>query len=168
MVEPLAVLLLPSRLEDFEFEAHARGLLAIARVLALEPARFRTPRLLREAAPVRTAKRLRFPGEPRLFVLYHPAQYRLARALCARYEHAELWYLAAHDTPAGVSSRGQEDELDELDQLASARATERRLIAGPDELAEAEEALRRRLGELGIFSHRPFIPGARVERRSGP
>ncbi len=37
MSEPLAVLLLPCKLEQFELAKHARGLLSIPRVLALEP-----------------------------------------------------------------------------------------------------------------------------------
>ena len=56
--DSLAVLLLPSKLEGFELEAHARGLLSIPRVIALEPSRFRTPRLLRNAVGMRQARRL--------------------------------------------------------------------------------------------------------------
>ena len=39
------------------------------------------------------ARRLRFPGEPRVFVLYRPRQYPLARALLGVHEPAELWYV---------------------------------------------------------------------------
>jgi len=135
--EPIAVLLLESELEQLESGAHVRDLLTIPRVIALEPSRFRTPRLLRDAAPVRQAKRLRFPGEPRVIVLYHPVQYLLARALCARYAGAEL------------------------DRLACERATPLRII---DRDGEADGQLRARLRELGIISQRPFVPWARIER----
>ena len=142
--EPIAVLLLESELEQLESGAHVRDLLTIPRVIALEPSRFRTPRLLRDAAPVRQAKRLRFPGEPRVIVLYHPVQYLLARALCARYAGAELWYARP-----------------EPDRLACERATPLRII---DRDGEADGQLRARLRELGIISQRPFVPWARIER----
>src|SRR5437660_3523605 len=83
--EPLGALLLPCRLEEFEFVDHARSLLAIPRVLALEPRRVRPPGRFAEGQAVRQARRLKLPGEPRLVVLYDPAQYALGRAICARY-----------------------------------------------------------------------------------
>jgi hypothetical protein len=154
--EPLAVLLLPRALESFELAGHARELLAIPRVIALEPSRFRTPRLLRDAAPLRSARRLRFPGLPRVFVLYHPAQYRLARAMLGRYDGAELWYVCDEPVPHG--------DLAELDQLARERAGPGRLLA-PDPASAAPGApLRARLQELGIISPHPFVPGGRISR----
>lgn len=78
--EPLAVLLLPRRVEEFELAAHAQDLLAIPRVVALEPSRARTRRLRRNTITALQARRLRFPGRPRVFVLYEPEQYPLARA----------------------------------------------------------------------------------------
>ncbi|MBV8431166.1 MAG: hypothetical protein JO244_08395 [Solirubrobacterales bacterium] len=158
VVEPLGVLLLPGRLEELEFAPHARELLDIPRVIALEPGRVRTPRFLRDAAPARQARRLRLPGEPRVVVLYHPLQYPLARSLCARYERSELWYLRCLD-PAG------DRDLTELDELAQARALEVRPITSPEERSAAEAALRQRLRELGIITHRPFFPDARIGRR---
>jgi hypothetical protein len=161
--EPLAVLLLPAKLEDFELAEHARELLSIPRVLALEPGRVSTPRWLRESAPLRAARRLRLPGEPLVFVLYHPAQYSLARALCARYAKSELWYFRPE--PASMVAGDPEDELAELDQLAVARAGEARVVSQTAEAAELREPLRLRLRELEIISHRPFVPGARVQAR---
>ncbi len=155
MTEPLAVLLLPAKLEDFELAAHARDLLRIPRVLALEPSRFRTPRLLRDAVPLRSARRLRFPGEPRMLVLYHPRQYPLARALGGRYEHAELWYL--RPDPAQLTA-----ELAELDELAVDRAGAARVI---DPTAPPAE-LRERLLELGIISARAFVPQRETPRKA--
>lgn len=154
--EPLAVLLLPVAVENFELADHARELLAIPRVIALEPSRIRTPRLLRDAAPLRSARRLRFPGLPRVFVLYHAAQYRLARAMLARYTEAELWYVC--DEAASL------DDLAELDQLARERATPARLLAPDPASAVPGAPLRLRLQELGIISPHPFVPGGRIGR----
>ena len=153
MSERLGVLLLPSKLEDFALADHGRRLLEIPRVVALEPSKFRVPAFLREAAPLRQARRMRLPGDPRVFVLYHPAQYRLARAFRSRYEQSELWYLRALDE--GELREGS--ELSELDQLAQERAEETRVITQPEHLTEAEEALRLRLRALEVISHRPFV-----------
>jgi hypothetical protein len=155
--EPLGILLLPCQLDEFELAQHARELLAIPRVVAVEPPSRRTPSFLRDLLPVRQAKRLRFPGEPRVLVLYGPAQYPLARALIGRYEGSELWYIdrGAGETP--VDSGYPQEELIELDRLARARA---RQTIGP-----ADDALRHRLRELEIISPRPFVPWARIETR---
>lgn len=161
MSEPLAVLLLPARLEEFELAGHARELLAIPRVIALEPGRFRTPRFLREAAAERGARRLRLPGEPRLLVLYHPYQYPLARALSARYEKAELWYVRPDLGQIGGDDSG--DELADLDRLARERATDARVVSHTVPHDELRELLRLRLVELEVISHRPFVPGARID-----
>jgi hypothetical protein len=158
--EPLALLLLPSKLDEFELGDHARNLLRIPRVLALEPGRLRTPRLLRQSAPVRAAKRISLPGEPRVIVLYRPEQYPLARALSARYQDAELWYIRPDPSALVVEARSA--ELLDLDRLAAERAGAARLgVQGP-ELSEVEERLLIRLRELEVISSRPFVPGARV------
>jgi hypothetical protein len=159
VTESLALLLLPAALEQFPLSDHARKLLAIPRVVALEPPRHRTPRWLRDTIPARQVRRLRLPGEPRVIVLYDPAQYPLARGLCARYERAELWYLR------GDIDVAEDDEWADLDQLAQQRAVETRSIGSAEALTDAEEALRRRLVELEIISHRPFVPGARIGGR---
>lgn len=153
--EPLGVLLLPAKLEeDFPLAEHARELFQIPRVIALEASRHRPPRLLRDAAPLRQARRLRLPGVPRVLVLYQPEQYRLARALLARYDQAELWYVRPGDAT-------QDDpDLAELDRLAVERAGEDRLLAPELGSAEPGGPLRVRMQELQIISHRPFVPGA--------
>jgi hypothetical protein len=170
VTEPLAVLLLPSRLEDFELEAQARDLLQIPRVIAIEPSPHRTPKFLRESAPLRQARRLRFPGEPRVIVLYHPGQYPLARALCARHEHAELWYLRGDPTGLAASLGYSREELLELDELACARAGMSPIETGGAVTADinpdvVNESLRARLRELEVISARPFVPGARINTR---
>lgn len=157
--EPLALLLLPSELEQFELEAHARDLLQIPRVIALEPPKRRTPRWLRETIPARQVKRMRLPGEPRVIVLYHPAQYPLARALCATHE-SELWYVRPDPATLVGDSTFSQDDLLELDRLASERGSHDRTDGGL-----AGEPLRIRLRELEIITHRPFVPGAHIRYR---
>ena len=160
MEEPLGLLLLPARLEEFELAGHARDLLSIPRVIALEPGRMRTPRFLRDSAPLRTARRLRFPGEPRLIVVYDPRQYPLARALLGRYKRTELWYVRSDPVDPGIADDG---ELDELDGLARERAT---AVLTPSGDAEGWAApLRLRMRELEIINPRAFVPGARIRGR---
>lgn len=157
VVEPLGILLLPCRLEDFELADHARDLLSIPRVVAVEPPRRRTPRFLRDSLPARQARRLRFPGQPRVLVLYHPTQYPLARALLARHEAVELWYIGRDGVQVTDAPDYDREELTDLDQLARARARQT--------IAPGDDALRYRLRELEVISPRPFVPGARIQTR---
>ena len=165
--DSLAVLLLPGKLEGIALEAHARDLLSIPRVIALEPSRIRPPRYLRDAISLRQARRLRFPGQPRLLLLYHPAQYPLARALCARYEDLELWYVSPgrQDQPDQPAA-GQPDPGEAaLDVLARERA---RQVLPVTEAGVVDDApLRERLRELDVINPRAFLPGARTARDSG-
>ena len=163
--EPLAVLLLPGRLEGLELEAHARDLLSIPRVIALEPSRIRPPRFLRDAISLRQARRLRLPGQPRLLLLYHPAQYPLARALCARYEDLELWYLSPGrpdrpDPPAADQAHAREAALDVL-----ARERARQVLPVTEAGGVDDAPLRERLRELDVINPHAFIPGARPRPR---
>ena len=160
--DPLAVLLLPGSLEGLALEAHARDLLSIPRVVALEPSRVRPGRSLREAVSLRQAHRLRFPGRPRLLVLYHPAQYPLARALCARHEDLELWYIPPGRTALETPDQSRVDELLVLDELARERATQVLTAAGG---IVDSGPLRARLRELDVINPHAFIPGARPRPR---
>ena len=160
--EPLAVLLLPGRLEGFELEAHARDLLSIPRVVALEPPRIRPARALRDAVSVRQARRLRFPGQPRLLLLYHPAQYPLARALCARYQDLELWYIPPERETLEAADEAHPRELVAFDELARERATQ--VLVASEHYVD-DESLRVRLRELGVVNPRAFLPGARSQWR---
>jgi hypothetical protein len=163
--EPLGLLLLPCALEQFELEQHARGLLQIPRVVALEPGRVRTPSFIRDAAALRQAKRLKLPGTPRLVVLYHPIQYPLARALCGRYPDVELWYVRPDpDSLHDDGGYSRQDQLD-LDDLAVERATRPVDLGAAEVLAAQTASLRDRMSELGIISHRPFVPGGQMRRR---
>ena len=156
--DPLAVLLLPGRLEGLALEAHARDLLSIPRVVALEPSRVRPPRFLRDAVSLRQARRLRFPGRPRLLLLYHPAQYPLARALCACHENLELWYIPPGRRALETADQVQARELLVFDELARERA--RQVLTAAEGGVDAAP-LRARLRELDVINPHAFIPGAR-------
>ena len=161
MPDPLAILLLPERLEDFELGEHARDLLRAPRVIALEPPRVSWTRLARlpEAVAMRTAvrqaKRLKLPGEARVVIVYDPLQTLMALGLLARHPDAELWYLRSG---AGGSEAGPklERRIAELDDLARERAARKisleDLAPLPPERTwfEANELLLDRLEELEI------------------
>jgi len=156
VADALAVLLLPGKLEGLAREGHARDLLSIPRVVALEPSRMRAPGFLSDALCARQARRLRFPGRLRLLVLYHPAQYPLARALCAQYQGLELWYIPPERGTLGAADEAHASELVNLDEMASERAT-RVLTASAGDVSD--ESLRVRLRELGVINPRAFLPG---------
>jgi hypothetical protein len=161
--DPLAVLLLPGRLEGFALEAHARDLLSIPRVIAVEPSRVRPFRSLRDAVSLRQARRLRFPGRPRLLLLYHPAQYPLARALCARHDDLELWYVAPGRGALETADQAHARELLALDELTRERATQ--VLTVTEGGSVDSLALRARLRELDVISPYAFLPGARPRPR---
>ena len=158
----MAILLLPGPLEGFEREEHARSLLSIPRVVALEASRRRTPSWLRNAAPMRQARRLRLPGPLRVVVLYHPAQYPLARALCGQHDEAELWYLPPDR--AAVSGRNAEETQELLVRTRwPATASTRTLTETPGG-DSYDDPLRLRLRELEVISARAFVPEVRFSR----
>lgn len=166
--EPLGVLLLPVKLEEFELAAHARDLLEIPRVVALEPPRFRRRRafLGDDLTAVRQARRLRFPGKPGVVVLYDTRQYHLARALGAHHK-AEVWYVrrAKEDEgSSGLPSPDQQerpDDLTLLDQMACEVASGIIVPGKPQEARADNTPLRARMIELEIISTRPFVPWSR-------
>ena len=165
MAEPLTLLLLPRRLEEFELAAHVRDLLEIPRAIALEPPRVPTFGVLADIVTTRTARRLRLPGRPRAIVLYDPRQYRLARAFAARYPESELWYVRPERSALLVGGGGRREELLALDELAAERASNE-LVATPGADPRRQNApLRRRLVELEVISSRPFVPGAHIHYR---
>ncbi|HZU60805.1 MAG TPA: hypothetical protein VE983_07545 [Solirubrobacteraceae bacterium] len=162
--ESLGVLLLPSALEEFELAEHARDLLSIPRVVAVEPPRWRRRALLGDdMQALRHVRRLRFPGQPRVIVLYDPRQYHLARALCVTHQ-AELWYSRGHSLPATASMSEAEDMV-MLDQFASELASGTLSPGRGEDPRGDNEPLRRRLVELDVINARPFVPERRVGRR---
>ena len=158
----MAVLLLPGRLEGFEREEHARSLLGIPRVVALEASRRRTPRWLRNSVPARQARRLRLPGQLRVVVLYHPAQYPLARSLCALHQEAELWYLPPDRSTVRGRNAEETQELLVADTLARDRST--RALTETPAGDSYDDPLRVRLHELDVINARAFFPEARFAR----
>jgi hypothetical protein len=163
--DSMAVLLLPGRLDGFERADHARSLLAIPRVVALEASTRRTPAPLRNAAPLRQARRLRLPGRLSMVVLYHPAQYALARALCGHHEQAELWYLPPPRSDVSGRTAEETQELLVTDSLARDRSA-RTLIETPG-ADSYDDPLRLRLRELDVINARAFVPEARFSRGLG-
>jgi hypothetical protein len=160
--DSMAILLLPGPLEAFEREEHARSLLSIPRVVALEASPRRTPSWLRNALPMRQARRLRLPGVVRLVVLYHPAQYPLARALCARHEGAELWYLPPERPTVAGRNPAETQELLATDALARDRST--RTLTETPAGDSYDDDLRIRLRELDVINARAFVPEGRFTR----
>lgn len=158
------MLVLPSKLEESALAAHARDLLDIPRVVAVEPGRGGGGRLARsDAMIVRQARRLRFPGRPRVVVLFHPRQYRLSRALSARHE-AEIWYITGGPWEP-YQTEGEEADLRLFDQWAQEVAAGIVVATGSQAPRLDNEPLRARLVELQIISSKPFIPGARIRAR---
>lgn len=156
--------MLPAKLEESGLAAHARDLLDIPRVVALEPSRARGGRLARsDAMIIRQARRLRFPGKPRVLVLFHPRQYRLTRALAARHE-AEIWYVAGGPWEP-FETEGEEEDLRLFEQFAREVAAGIVVATGSQSPRIDNEPLRSRLVELQIISSKPFVPGARIRTR---
>ena len=110
---------------------------------------------MRDAAALRQARKLRFPGQPRLAVLYHPAQYPLARALMGQHD-VELWYIPpAGETIAGAD-RVESVDLRDFDELAREHAT--RVLTLDDDGQVPDEPLRARLLELDVINPHAFVP----------
>jgi hypothetical protein len=161
--DSMAILLLPGPLEGFERQEHARSLLSIPRVVALEASRWRTPSLLRNAAPMRQARRLRLPGRLRVVILYHPAQYPLALALCGQHDEAELWYLPPERSDVSGRNAEETQELLVSDSLARDRSVQTLTeTPGGDSY---DDPLRLRLRELEVISARAFVPEVRFSSR---
>jgi hypothetical protein len=160
--ESMAVLLLPGPLDGFEREDHARSLLSIPRVVALEASVRRTPSWLKNSAALRQARRLRLPGTLRMIVLYHPAQYPLARALRDHHDRAELWYLPPRRSDVSGRNTEETQELLVADSLARDRST--RTLAETPAGNSYDDPLRLRLRELDVINARAFMPEVRFSR----
>lgn len=143
---PLAVLLLPRPLEQFILREQAQDLLSAPGVVAIEPGRIpygaygRMPERSAARMARGQAKRLtqRLPGKPAVVVIFHPLQFPLASAMCAR-TGAELWYgrwdryEQAYD--AGPALRERLEALH-----ASAASASALTFVATDALAEIETA----------------------------
>ena len=96
---PLLVLLLPTRLEQFQLRERAERLLEAPGALAIEPPRVSygvlgsLPPAIAYHVARRQAKRMRLPGTPRAIALFDVHQVPLAVALSQRHTDAEVWQL---------------------------------------------------------------------------
>src|SRR4051794_36129310 len=92
---------------------------------------------------------MKLPGAPRAFVIFHPLQWPLARALLARYPEAELWYgrwdryERAYDAAPRLRGR-----LDVLHEEAAERAALVFVASGA--LAEIEREAGREAELIGL------------------
>jgi hypothetical protein len=95
----LLVLLLPTRLEEFDMRERAQELLAAPGALAVEPPRVSYQRLgglppaIAYSVARRQAKRMRLPGTAAAIALFDVHQVPLAVALAQRHRGAEVWQL---------------------------------------------------------------------------
>jgi hypothetical protein len=143
---PLALLLLPAKLERTPQRERIEALLQSPGAVAVEPAAIgygatgRAPGLLRERIAAGQARRMQLPGQPRAIVVFDAGQYPLARALLAEHPEAELWY------------SGQEGG--ELHEAARARAALRFEPASDAPVREQNRLLHERMEALGIESGR--------------
>jgi hypothetical protein len=97
-----------------------------------------------------------------LLLLYHPAQYPLARALCACHENLELWYIPPDRGVLETADQVHARELLAFDEVARERA---RQVLTATEGGVDTAPLRARLRELGVINPRAFVPGARPRPR---
>src|SRR4051812_3912050 len=140
---PLAVVLLPSKLEDSPQRERIEALLQAPGAVAVEPPAIgygSRAGLLRQGIAAGQAKRLSLPGQPRALVVFDERQYPLARALLAEHPEAELWY----------SGQAGGD----LHEAARARAALRFEAEGDAPVGERNRPLHERMEALGIESGR--------------
>jgi hypothetical protein len=140
---PLAVLLLPSKLEHSPQRQRIEALLSSPGAIAVEPPAIgygARPGLLRLRIAAGQARRMRLPGQPRAIVVFDERQYPLARALLAEHPEAELWYAGQAGGP--------------LHEAALARAALRFGAATGAPVREQNRPLHERMEALGIESGR--------------
>lgn len=90
---PLAVILLPAKLERSPERERIEALLQAPGAIAVEPpAVGYGTGILRVGIAAGQARRMNLPGQPRAVVIFDERQYPLARALLAEHPEAELWY----------------------------------------------------------------------------
>lgn len=140
---PLAVLLLPAKLEQSPQRERIEALLRSPGAIAVEPPAVgygSRPGLMRQRIAAGQARRMRLPGQPRAIVVFDERQYPLARALLAEHPEAELWY-------SGQSGG-------DLHEAAQARAALRFEAEGDASVGERNRPLHERMESLGIESGR--------------
>ncbi len=91
---PLLVLLLPTRLEQFDLRERVEMLLAAPGAVAVDPPRVPLSLALARTVSRRQAKRMRLPGVPHALGVFEEQQLPLAAALVERHPDADVWALA--------------------------------------------------------------------------
>jgi glycosyltransferase involved in cell wall biosynthesis len=105
MAEPIALLLVPRRVEGFILHDQGQDLLRSPGVVAVEAPRVphgmvgRLPGPAAGAVSRLQARRLRVAGEPAAAMMFHPFQLPFADALLRRWPTCELWYGLFDRTP---------------------------------------------------------------------
>jgi hypothetical protein len=133
--QPLLVLLLPERLEQFHLEQPVRDLLQADGVVAVDPSRVPLVRMLptiAARAAMGQARRMRLPGTPHAVAVFHPFQFYLAGALLARHSRAELWY----GRPEAVEPGAADFDADLAERAALTMTAEQLLAIAPLRMAE--------------------------------
>jgi hypothetical protein len=117
--QPLLVLLLPTKLEEFALRERAEDLLRAPGVIAVEPPPISWRRLgglpdvtLARIAK-RQAKRMKLPGIPYAVAVFEPTQLALAHALGARYE-ADVWEVEGPHEPVRDVNRPLYERMEAL------------------------------------------------------
>jgi hypothetical protein len=144
--QPLLVLLLPRRLERFDFEQRARELLQAPGVVAVDPSRLsprRMPSTVAAGLAVGQARRMRLPGTVAAVAIFHPLQFYLAGARLARHHGSELWYGRPELEPGAGAH---------VEQLHAAALDRAELTAAGEALFDLAPL---RMAELGILSGPP-------------
>jgi hypothetical protein len=132
--QPLLVLLLPQRLEQFELEQPVRDLLQADGVVAVDPSRVPLARMLPSVAAraaMGQARRMRLPGTPHAVAVFHPFQFYLAGALLARHPRAELWYARPEAEEVGAAF-----DAELAERAALTMSAEQLLAIAPLRMAE--------------------------------
>lgn len=130
MTEPIALLLVPRRVEGFILHDQGQDLLCSPGVVAVEAPRVphgvvaRVPGPAAGAVAAAQASRLKVPGEPAVALMFHPFQLPFADAVLRRWPGCELWYGLFDRTPvapdAGARTRRR---LARLHEQAAERAS---------------------------------------------
>ena len=106
MAEPIALLLVPRRVEGFILHDQGQDLLRSPGVVAVEAPRVphgalgRLPGPVAGAVAAAQARGLKMPGEPVVAMMFHPFQLPYAEAVLKRWPGCELWYGLFDHTPA--------------------------------------------------------------------
>lgn len=129
MPEPIALLLVPRKLDGFILRDQARDLLRSPGVIAVDApwppygAVGRLPDPVARIVAAAQARRLERRGDPVAALIFHPFQWPLARALLGRRAGCELWYGLFDRTPAAPDADARtRARLEELHAAAADRS----------------------------------------------